>query len=70
MAWRRDLNAGSCALYAYKFQQMLYLPHADTCVYAYNALKILKLDSSDAQYAAATSGLPSTIDDSPSFDFI
>lgn len=60
----------SCALYASKFQQMLYLLHADTCVYAYNALKIIKLDSNDAQYVAAIFALLSTIDESPSFDFI
>lgn len=66
----RGLNVGNYVLYAFKFQQMLYLLHVDTCVYAYNALKIIKLDSRDAQYVEQIFDLPSTIDESNSFDFI
>jgi len=70
MEQSRDLNVESYVLYAFRFLQMLYLLHVDTCVYAYNALKIIKFDSRDAQYVEVIFDLLSTIDESNSIDFI
>ena len=70
MERNRDLNVGNCVLYVFKFLQMLFLLHVGICVYAYNALKIIKLDSRDAQYVEEIFDLLSSINESLSFDFI
>lgn len=42
MEQKRDLNVGNYVLYVFKFPPMLFLLHADICVFAFSALKITK----------------------------
>ena len=70
MERKKDSNVGNYVLYVFKFPPMLFLLHADICVYAFSALKITKQGNRGAQYAEEIFDLLSSINESPSFDFI